>query len=460
MAAITHLEPQAYGLITFKTTFGTIDIELFIKQCPKTTRNFVQFCLDGYYTGALFERVEKDFIAIAGTSPRSDIQLESKSPDEFHPRLRFTRRGLLATANEGKNENGPKFFFSLGAAPELQNRHTIFGRAKGNSIYTLVELNECQVDEDYKPFSEQKIEEVKIIDNPFEDLKPRLKPTRDEVDKLEQSSEEDYYDPLLKPKKDQVKTKKLSFYYEDDDDESDHDDRKLVGDGGSSQLGRNHMSESPSVPENSADNITDSTLLTTSHDDASGNDLLPTGEGDVGSVEGRERRLQEIKAQIEAIKKQMENSVAKEKSSRRRIKDSDAQTKTKRTSTINESEPDTEPEKGKNRQRDTIDLVNNFKKKLKQASALDGTSLKRKLDNVESSPNEIDELDMVDGDSWLNHKFEPKDTLEQDDPYLPERNHNDTQNPDSRDHDISPHKRTRHRNHYDDSTRSYRIRRH
>lgn len=458
MAGITNLEPQAYGLITFITTFGNIDIELFTKQCPKTTRNFVQFCLDGYYTGASFERIEKDFIAIGGTSPQCDVQLESKSPDEFHPRLRFTRRGLLATANEGKNQNGPKFFFSLGATPELQNRHTIFGRAKGNSVYTLVELNECQVDDDYKPYSEQKIEEVKIIDNPFQDLEPRLKITRDEVDQSEQSSEKDYYDPLLKPRQDSNKTKKLSFYYEDDD-ESDCDDKKLVSDKSSSQI-EHHKSESLHAQDNSVDKKIDSTLLTTPSGDTSEIDLEKTGEEDVSSVEERARRLQEIKAQIEAIKKQMENSVTKEKSSRRGIKDNDAFPKTKLTSPINESEPDQAPERGKSRQRDTIDLVNNFKKKLKQASASDRISPKRRSDKVETSPNEIDELDMVDGDSWLNHKFEPIDTTEQDHTYSPDHSHNNIHNSTPRRHESTHHKHTRHRNHYEDSTRSHKSRRH
>ena len=48
--------------------------------------------------------------------------------DEFHSRLRFVRRGLVAMANAGAHDNGSQFFFTLAATPELYNKHTIFGK--------------------------------------------------------------------------------------------------------------------------------------------------------------------------------------------------------------------------------------------------------------------------------------------------------------------------------------------
>jgi peptidyl-prolyl cis-trans isomerase SDCCAG10 len=52
--------------------------------------------------------------------------------DEFHSRLRFNRRGLVAMANAGPHDNGSQFFFTLGRADELNNKHTIFGKV---SVY-------------------------------------------------------------------------------------------------------------------------------------------------------------------------------------------------------------------------------------------------------------------------------------------------------------------------------------
>lgn len=49
--------------------------------------------------------------------------------DEFHSRLKFMRRGLVAMANGGSNDNGSQFFFTLGRADELNGKHTLFGKA-------------------------------------------------------------------------------------------------------------------------------------------------------------------------------------------------------------------------------------------------------------------------------------------------------------------------------------------
>lgn len=48
--------------------------------------------------------------------------------DETHTRLRFVRRGLVAMANAGQNDNGSQFFITMGPTPELLNKHTIFGK--------------------------------------------------------------------------------------------------------------------------------------------------------------------------------------------------------------------------------------------------------------------------------------------------------------------------------------------
>lgn len=49
-----------------KTTVGDIDIELWSKECPLATRNFVQLCMEGYYNGTQFHRVVRDFIVQGG----------------------------------------------------------------------------------------------------------------------------------------------------------------------------------------------------------------------------------------------------------------------------------------------------------------------------------------------------------------------------------------------------------
>lgn len=50
-------------------------------------------------------------------------------------------------ANAGKDDNGSQFFFTLGSTPELQNKHTIFGKVTGETIFNMLKLEEALVDE-------------------------------------------------------------------------------------------------------------------------------------------------------------------------------------------------------------------------------------------------------------------------------------------------------------------------
>lgn len=49
-------------------------------------------------------------------------------------------------ANAGPNDNGSQFFFTLGQTPELQNKHTIFGKITGNTLYNLPRFEEGIID--------------------------------------------------------------------------------------------------------------------------------------------------------------------------------------------------------------------------------------------------------------------------------------------------------------------------
>lgn len=52
-------------------------------------------------------------------------------PDEFHSRLRFKHRGLVACANAGSpHSNGSQFFITLSRCDDLDKKHTIFGKVQ------------------------------------------------------------------------------------------------------------------------------------------------------------------------------------------------------------------------------------------------------------------------------------------------------------------------------------------
>jgi len=179
MSNIYIQEPPTNGKVLLNTSCGEIDIELWSKEAPKACRNFVQLCLEGYYDGTIFHRVVKGFCAQGGDPTGTGMGGESiygqPFKDEFHQRLRFVRRGLVAMANAGPNDNQSQFFFTLGATPELNGKHTIFGKVAGDTIYNMLKMEDCEVDRDDRPLFPPKIKSTEVLFNPFDDIVPRHK---------------------------------------------------------------------------------------------------------------------------------------------------------------------------------------------------------------------------------------------------------------------------------------------
>ena len=115
-------------IATMQTSQGTITLELFAADAPKTVANFVELVNKGYYDGLTFHRIIPDFM-IQGGCPRGTgtggpgYQFE----DEFNEHKIV--RGAIAMANAGPNTNGSQFFIvTTEAASWLDGKHTVFGQ--------------------------------------------------------------------------------------------------------------------------------------------------------------------------------------------------------------------------------------------------------------------------------------------------------------------------------------------
>ena len=182
MSTSYNLEPPPTAKVLLQTTSGDILLELFAKQTPLTSRNFLQLCLDGYYNGTIFHRLVPGFV-IQGGDPTGtgdggeSIYDGNAFADEFHSRLKFNRRGLLGMANGGKkDDNGSQFFFTLGATEELNGKNTMFGRVVGDTIYNLMKMAEAELmdmEGSERPMFATTIKGAEILVNPFEDMAPR-----------------------------------------------------------------------------------------------------------------------------------------------------------------------------------------------------------------------------------------------------------------------------------------------
>lgn len=170
-----------------ETTKGTVKIQLFPAQAPKTVENFVGLIEKGYYDGIIFHRVISDFMIQGGDPTGTGMGGESLWGDSFEDEFSdevFNLRGALSMANAGPNTNGSQFFIvqasrvpanmlrqlkglvpdevvsaygDQGGTPWLDKRHTVFGHViEGMDV--VDDMAKVRVN-----YADKPLEDIKII---------------------------------------------------------------------------------------------------------------------------------------------------------------------------------------------------------------------------------------------------------------------------------------------------------
>jgi peptidyl-prolyl cis-trans isomerase B (cyclophilin B) len=114
-----------------KTNKGTMEVEFFEKDAPKTVENFVKLSRSGFYDNLTWHRVLPNFV-IQGGCPKGDgsggpgyqIDCELDGENQYHD------RGVLSMAHAGRNTGGSQFFIchSRDNTAHLDRHHTVFGK--------------------------------------------------------------------------------------------------------------------------------------------------------------------------------------------------------------------------------------------------------------------------------------------------------------------------------------------
>lgn len=127
-----QLDPTKNYQATLRTSKGNIIIDLYAKNVPHTVNNFVFLAQQGFYDGTIFHRVIPDFMAQGGDPTGTGRGGPGyKFRDEFDPKLRHDKPGVLSMANAGPNTNGSQFFITHVPTPWLDGKHAVFGQVVG-----------------------------------------------------------------------------------------------------------------------------------------------------------------------------------------------------------------------------------------------------------------------------------------------------------------------------------------
>ncbi|KAJ3308975.1 Peptidyl-prolyl cis-trans isomerase cyp8 [Boothiomyces sp. JEL0838] len=178
---VAHVSDEEYlmrvvnekALVSIKTIFGTMNFELYCKECPKACYNFVQLAKQGYYNGTKFHRSIRNFMIQGGDPTGTGAGGKSiwgtNFHDEFHPSLKHDARGCLSMANRGKDTNGSQFFITYSKAMHLDNKHTMFGKLVGG-MEVLDTLEAIGTKSNDAPEQDITINEVVVYKDPYHEL--------------------------------------------------------------------------------------------------------------------------------------------------------------------------------------------------------------------------------------------------------------------------------------------------
>lgn len=113
-AVVTAAHSQAgeNPMIKMSTNFGDIEIELFAKEAPDTTSNFLRYVNDGFFDGLIFHRVIPNFV-IQGGGFEPGMRRRSTNPpieNEADNGLK-NERGTLSMARTSDPQSATSQFF-------------------------------------------------------------------------------------------------------------------------------------------------------------------------------------------------------------------------------------------------------------------------------------------------------------------------------------------------------------
>mgnify|MGYP001578667879 FL=1 len=157
---------KAQTQVDFFTNYGDFRVELYDSLVPITASNFINLVSTGFYDGALFHRVIKNFMIQGGdvSPPPPPI------PDEFDSTLSNVQK-TISMANSGPNTGTCQFFINLVDntyldfdKPPFTSKHPVFGITI--SGFNIVEdIGDVQTNFNDVPYIDVIMDSVRIVNN-------------------------------------------------------------------------------------------------------------------------------------------------------------------------------------------------------------------------------------------------------------------------------------------------------
>ncbi|KZS93105.1 cyclophilin-like protein [Sistotremastrum niveocremeum HHB9708] len=171
---------RAYVRVVTSLGGGSLNLELYCEKAPKTCYNFLMLAREGKYNDCLFHRLVPGFMIQTGdptgTGSGGSSYWGTAFRDEYDNKgaAKHDSRGVLAMANRGAGTNGSQWYITFKATPNLDGKHTVFGKLVGGEDILDALERLPRKDGTERPTKPVKITEVVIYQDPFQDYKERL----------------------------------------------------------------------------------------------------------------------------------------------------------------------------------------------------------------------------------------------------------------------------------------------
>lgn len=152
-AQTAQKSPGAGPVIVFETTKGTIEIETYPNEAPKTVEHILGLVKRNFYNGLRVHRVAPRFVVQFGDPLTRDMTKKSLwgtgssgkpiGVAEFNKKRSHTL-GAVAMAHKGTaSQADSQMYITLRPTPELDGKYTVFGHViSGMDVVQKIEIGD------------------------------------------------------------------------------------------------------------------------------------------------------------------------------------------------------------------------------------------------------------------------------------------------------------------------------
>lgn len=137
-AGAQQKSPGAGPILVLETAKGTIEIETYPEEAPKTVARIVDLVKKNFYNGLRFHRAEPNFVIQVGDPVTRDVSRQSWWGRQGSGKpigvVEITKKrrhvvGAVSLAHSGNPaEADSQFFITRRVAPELDGKYAVFGK--------------------------------------------------------------------------------------------------------------------------------------------------------------------------------------------------------------------------------------------------------------------------------------------------------------------------------------------